>query len=407
MKTRKIRLLLGISALVLAMMACSIPGLSSQLFSSEETQEVSIATEVVQPEIAETVEVETEVVREATPQSMVIPEEMLLQDALVQLYQNVSPGVVSIQVLSNLGSGIGSGFVIDKEGHIVTNYHVVELANQVEVHFPNGLKVFGEVIGEDLDSDIAVIEVDVDPNELFPLPLGDSDQLRVGQSVVAIGNPYGLSGTMTVGIVSARGRTLESIRQTESGSFFSAGDLIQTDASINPGNSGGPLLNLNGEVIGINRAIQTGGTTSTSNTGIGFAVSSNILRLVLPSLIAGETYDYPYLGLSSIDSLSLTQADLLGLPQANGAYVLEVVPGGPADQAGILAGEQTTDAFGVFAGGDLIIAVDGCEILHFSELLSYLLLNKQPGDSIDLMILRDSVERTITVTLGERPTNGQ
>jgi 2-alkenal reductase len=167
------------------------------------------------------------------------------------------------------------------------------------------------------------------------------------------------------------------------------------------------LLNLNGEVIGINRALQTGGSASTSNTGIGFAVSSNILKLVLPSLIAGETYDYPYLGLSSIDSLSLTQAEFLGLPQANGAYVLEVVPGGPSDQAGIRAGEQPTDAFGLFAGGDLIIAVDGREILHFSELLSYLMLNKQPGDTIDLTILRDDTERTITVTLGERPANGQ
>ena len=407
MKTRKIRILLGISALVLAMMACSIPGLTSQLFSSEETQEVSIATEDIAPEIAVTVEEQVEVTREATPQAFVIPEEVLLQDALVELYQTVSPGVVSIQVFSNIGSGLGSGFVIDKQGHIVTNYHVVELADQVEVHFPSGLKVFGEVIGEDLDSDIAVIEVDVDPDELYPLTLGDSDQLRVGQSVVAIGNPYGLSGTMTIGIVSARGRTLESIRQTGSGSFFSAGDLIQTDASINPGNSGGPLLNLNGEVIGINRALQTGGSASTSNTGIGFAVSSNILNLVLPSLIAGETYDYPYLGLSSIDSLSLTQAEFLGLPQANGAYVLEVVPGGPSDQAGIRAGEQPTDAFGLFAGGDLIIAVDGREILHFSELLSYLMLNKQPGDTIDLTILRDDTERTITVTLGERPANGQ
>ena len=407
MKTRKIRILLGISALVLAMMACSIPGLTSQLFSSEETQEISIATEDIAPEIAVTVEEQVEVTREATPQAFVIPEEVLLQDALVELYQTVSPGVVSIQVFSNVGSGLGSGFVIDKQGHIVTNYHVVELADQVEVHFPSGLKVFGEVIGEDLDSDIAVIEVDVDPDELYPLTLGDSDQLRVGQSVVAIGNPYGLSGTMTIGIVSARGRTLESIRQTGSGSFFSAGDLIQTDASINPGNSGGPLLNLNGEVIGINRALQTGGSASTSNTGIGFAVSSNILNLVLPSLIAGETYDYPYLGLSSIDSLSLTQAEFLGLPQANGAYVLEVVPGGPSDQAGIRAGEQPTDAFGLFAGGDLIIAVDGREILHFSELLSYLMLNKQPGDTIDLTILRDDTERTITVTLGERPANGQ
>jgi S1-C subfamily serine protease len=278
----------------------------------------------------------------------------------------------------------------------------------VEVHFPGGLKVFGQVVGEDLDSDIAVIKVDVAPSALFPLTLADSDQLRVGQSVVAIGNPFGLSGTMTVGIVSARGRTLESIRQTESGTFFSAGDLIQTDATINPGNSGGPLLNLAGEVVGINRAIQTSGnalTGSTSNTGIGFAVSSNILQVVLPSLKAGETYNYPYLGLSSLPSLTLTEADLLDLPQANGAYVMEVVPGGPADQAGLRAGEQSTQIAGLSGGGDLIIAVDGVEVLEFSELLSYMLLNKQPGDQIVLTVLRNNEELRLTVTLGERPSS--
>jgi 2-alkenal reductase len=227
--------------------------------------------------------------------------------------------------------------------------------------------------------------------------------------VIAIGNPYGLSGTMTTGIVSARGRTLESIRQTETGQFFSAGDLIQTDATINPGNSGGPLLNLNGEVIGINRAIRTSGATLTGepvNSGIGFAVSSNILKKVLPALKAGENYGYPYLGLSAIPSLSLTEAELLGLSQANGAYVVEVVPDGPADQAGISAGSQLTQVQGLFGGGDMIIGVDGNEILQFSELLSYMMLNKQPGDDMEITVLRDGEEVNFTVTLGERPTNG-
>jgi 2-alkenal reductase len=295
--------------------------------------------------------------------------------------------------------------VIDNDGHIVTNYHVVDDARQVEVHFTSGLKVFGEVIGVDLDSDLAVIKVDVDADELFPVTIGDSDQLFVGQSVVAIGNPYGLTGTMTTGIVSARGRTLDSIRQTEDGTFFSAGDLIQTDANINPGNSGGPLLNLNGEVIGINRAIQTGGTsmTSVSNTGIGFAVSSNILRVVLPALINGNDYAYPYLGLSALPSLSLTQAEFLDLPQATGAYVVEVVSGGPSDEAGLQAGNEATEVQGLFNGGDLIIAVDDQEILEFGELLSYLMLNKQPGDDLVLTVIRDGRTMDITITLGERP----
>ena len=396
--SRKLKLWLVVGVLILATMACSIPSLPLISFTEEGAEVTEEVTEqAVQPE--------------ATPQTgFVIPERVLLEDALVQIYDRVSPGVVSIQVFSQSGAGLGSGFVIDKEGHIVTNYHVVEGADEVEVHFQSGLKVFGDVIGVDLDSDLAVIQVDVDPMALQPLTIGDSNQVRVGQSVIAIGNPYGLSGTMTAGIVSAQGRTLESIRRTEGGTFFTAGDIIQTDATINPGNSGGPLLNLNGEVIGVNRAIQTSGRTlegGAVNTGIGFAVSSNILSLVLPSLKQGETYQYPYLGLSALPSINLTQAELLGLPQATGAYVVDIVPGGPADEAGLQAGNEPTQVQGLFAGGDLIVGVDGQEVLQFSDMLSYMLLNKQPGDEIDVTILRDSEETTLTVVLGERPPNGQ
>jgi len=276
MRKNKGKLLLVVIVLVFAAMACGLPDFS-QLAPMEKTAE-----EITQvPATEDTLPQESD--SDSPPTSFIIPEEILLQDALVALYEAVSPGVVSIQVYSEIGSGVGSGFVIDKQGNIVTNYHVVQGASDVEVHFQSGLKVYGEVMGVDLDSDLAVIRVDVDPEFLYPLSLGDSDQVRVGQTVIAIGNPFGLSGTMTTGIVSARGRTLESIRQTEGGTFFSAGDLIQTDANINPGNSGGPLLNLNGEVIGINRAIQTNGSvlsTNPVNTGIGFAVSSNILRRV-------------------------------------------------------------------------------------------------------------------------------
>ena len=403
MKRNSIKIWLVISVLLLATLACAIPGLTSSFSFTPET-EIQVTETVTESEG----ELEELPIPAEPPATFLVPDAVLLQDGLVQLYENVSPGVVSIQVYSDLGPGLGSGFVIDREGHIVTNYHVVEVAREVEVHFQNGLKVYGEVLGVDLDSDLAVIKVDVDPDELHPLPLGDSDQLRVGQTVVAIGNPFGLSGTMTVGIVSARGRTLESIRQTETGAFFSAGDLIQTDATINPGNSGGPLLNLNGEVIGINRAIQTGAGTflgSSSNTGIGFAVSSNILQRVVPTLIAGETYNYPYLGLSSLPSLTLAQAEFLGLPTANGAYIVDIVPGGPADQAGLQAGTQPTQVGGLFAGGDLIIRVDELDILEFSELLSYMMLNKVPGETMDVTVLRNGEELTLTVTLGERPAS--
>lgn len=382
----------------LTLMSCSIPSYIAQWVDSSSS--ANAPTEgTAEPEAAASSEPSTT--------TYVIPDEVLRQDALVGLYQNVSPGVVSIQVVSDAGSSLGSGFVVDKAGHIVTNYHVVEGATRVEVNFQSGIKVYGEVVGVDLDSDLAVIQVDVDPEDLVPLTIGDSSQVKVGQTVVAIGNPYGLSGTMTVGIVSARGRTLESIRQTSEGNYFTAGDLIQTDATINPGNSGGPLLNLNGEVIGINRAIQTSGTTytgSTVTTGIGFAVSSNILSLVLPSLIRGETYVYPYLGLSFFPStLSLTDAEILGVGQATGAYVLDVVPGGPSDQAGLRAGDQPTQYAGYYAGGDLILAVDGQEVLQFSDLLNYMMLNKHPGDEIVLTVLRGDQTLELTVTLGERP----
>lgn len=385
----------------LTLMSCAIPSTISRLIDSSSSSEPEAVVESTSEATTD------EAANDVSTATYVIPDEVLQQDALVDLYNNVSPGVVSIQVVADAGSSLGSGFVVDKAGHIVTNYHVVEDATSLEVDFMSGLKVYAELVGVDLDSDIAVIKVDVPEEELYPLTIGDSGQVSVGQTVVAIGNPYGLSGTMTVGIVSALGRTLDSIRQTAEGNSFTTADLIQTDATINPGNSGGPLLNLNGEVIGINRAIQTSGTTITGSsvtTGIGFAISSNILKLVLPSLINGETYDYPYLGLSAYPSLTLTEADLFGVSQATGAYVLLVVPGGPSDQAGLKAGDQPIQyGNGYNAGGDLIVAVDGQEIIQFSDLLSYLLLNKHPGDEIVLTVLRGDEILDLTVTLGERP----
>lgn len=330
------------------------------------------------------------------------------QDLLVRLYESVSPGVVLIQQIGEKGSGLGSGFVFSSDGYVVTNYHVVEGATDLEVDFPNGYKTRGEVAATDLDSDLAVIKVNAPADQLHSLILGDSDMVKVGQTVVAIGNPFGLNSTMTMGIVSAKGRTMDSLRQTEEGSFYSTGDMIQTDASINPGNSGGPLLNLNGEVIGLNRAIRTLGTNATGdplNSGIGFAVSVNIIKRVVPFLIQNGKYDYPYMGISTPPGgdLSLLEREELGLSSTSGAYLVDVTSGGPADMAGLIGGHRATRIRGLLGGGDLVIAVDGRPVRVFGDLMSYLMTNKSPGETITLRVIRESQEKEFTVTLGKRP----
>ena len=326
------------------------------------------------------------------------------QEGLVALYESVSPGTVAIIT----DQGQGSGFVYDGQGNIVTNYHVIEGANTVEVRFTSGYMAYGKVTGTDLDSDIAIVKVDAPASELRPLPLGDSTSLKVGQTVVAIGNPFGLNSTMTVGIISALGRTLDSAHETSGGNFFTAGDIIQTDAAINPGNSGGPLFNINGEVIGINRAIRTTNFTASGepvNSGIGFAISVNMVKRVVPVLIETGKYDYPFLGISSLpgENLTLPVVEALGLKSYTGAYVTDVVSGGPADQAGIIPGSKPTGIQNLFGGGDLIVAIDGHPVRTFDEMLAYLITNKGPGDSVVLQVLRGDEKVDVTVVLGSRP----
>jgi len=385
----KATLLVFLSVLVLTLMACQITGLIPFQLTASPT---------------------------AAPQTTLAPlpggqtDLVSQQDRMVAIYGQISPGVVTIQTSQSDGTpvGLGSGWVYSADGYIVTNQHVVEGADKVEVDFPSGDKAFGNVVGTDLDSDLAVIKVDVPAAVLHPLTLGDSDQLKVGQIVVAIGNPFGLNGTMTTGIVSALGRALQSNRQAPggSGSYFSAGDIIQTDAALNPGNSGGPLLNLNGEVVGVNRAIRTTSTTTSgdlTNSGIGFAISINIVKRVVPYLIQDGKYDYPYLGITSIDDLPLQYLQELALTQYTGAYVTSVTPGSPANQAGVRAGTQATSIQGLEAGGDLIIAIDGHTVLHFDDLLKYLFNNKSPGETVVLTVLRGDQQEDLTLTLGRRP----
>jgi len=390
----KVKILIPVLLILSTMLACAAPlqlgdGIINQV------EQIPTAAAKIPTQIA------------ALPQQVLDTQVYAnLSDAQVALYERTNPGVVAIMVGSGMGSGQGSGFVYDKKGHIITNYHVVEGAQNIEIDFPSGFKARGKVIGTDKDSDIAVVKIEAPEEELIPLPLGDSDQIRVGQTVIAIGNPYGLDGTMTTGIVSALGRTLDSLHQTQDGSVYTAGDLIQTDAAINPGNSGGPLLNLQGEVIGINRAIRTSGPTlsgDAGNIGIGFAIAINIVKRVVPELIEKGKYDYPYLGLSSLPSLSLTLQEELELPQSTGAYIVNIVPGGPADKAGLKSGNVATQIQGLFKGGDLITAIDGQRILTFGDLLKYLINNKNPGDNVTLTILRNGSQKEIELKLESRP----
>jgi len=393
---KKVKLLLPLAAILLTILACAAPSTITQNLPNPDALNVL-------PTLA--AEIPTQIAQ--LPVQVLEPQSLLAQSEMqVALYDRISPGVVAIQVETTAGGGQGSGFVYDKDGHIITNFHVVEGSTNLEVDFPSGYKAYAKVVGTDTDSDIAVIKVDAPAAELHPLPLGDSDQVKVGQSVIAIGNPFGLNGTMTTGIVSALGRTLDSLHQSQDGGLYTAGDIIQTDAAINPGNSGGPLLNLNGEVIGINRAIRTNGTIiggESGNIGIGFAVSINIAKQVIPELIKDGKYDYPYMGLSSLPSLSLTAQELLDLPQSVGAYVVSVVPGGPADKAGIKVGTETTEIQGLNKGGDLITAIDGQKIMTFGDLLKYLINHRKPGDTITLTVLRDGTEEEIELNLESRP----
>ena len=327
------------------------------------------------------------------------------QDRLTTIYQQFSPGVVTVQTTT----GLGSGWVYSSDGYIVTNNHVVDTETRVEVDFASGLKIFGDVIGTDAYSDLAVIKVDVAASELHPLPLGDSSALQVGQTVIAIGNPFGLSGTMTTGIISALGRALPSTAQATGGGSYSTADILQTDAAINPGNSGGPLLTLKGEVIGITSQIETTASTSSgqpTNSGIGFAISINTVKRVVPGLIQDGKYDYPYLGVSTIDDLPLSAIQALGLTSTSGTYVTSVAAGGPAETAGIQAGTTPLDLAGYTGlnkGGDLVIAIDGHTVVTFDDMIRYLILNKSPGDTATLTVLRGDQTLDIPVVLGIRP----
>lgn len=319
---------------------------------------------------------------------------------LVDMYSRLNPSVVNITVyLSQDGSVIpyaqGSGFVYDNQGHVVTNNHVVEGTDSIEVTFSDGLIREASLVGVDVFSDLAVVKVEL-PAGIAPIPMGVMDDLDVGETVVAIGNPFGLEGTLTRGVVSALGRTIPTATQ------YRIPQAIQTDAAINPGNSGGPLLNLNGQVVGVNAQIETNGT-SDANVGVGFAIPVSILQRVIPSLIESGNYDWPFLGVSGY-TVNPPLVKAMNLPVEQGAYVSLASEGGPALAAGIRGTTETItqDGRSVEIGGDVITAIDGVEVNTFDELLVYLSLQTSPGQEVTLTILRDGEYQDISVTLGSR-----
>ena len=318
--------------------------------------------------------------------------------SLMEIFEKAEPGVVRVNTIRNQTSdigGVGSGFVFDKMGHIITNAHVIEGSTKTVVTFLDGRSYNAEIIGMDEYTDIGVIKVNADLKLLNPLSLGDSSNLNVGEPIAAIGNPFGLSGSMSSGIVSQMGRLLPS------GSGYSIPDVIQTDAAINPGNSGGPLLNMRGNIVGINTAIQS---TTGEFTGVGFAVPSQTVAKIVPTLISDGEYKHPWIGISGRD-IDPDTANVLGLKDALGFLIITVVENSPASDAGLVGSDKMIEVDGreYPVGGDIIIAVDGMDVRKIDDILIHLQRVKTVGDEMNLEILRDGRTTNVTIILQERP----
>ena len=314
-------------------------------------------------------------------------------DHLADLYEQAVQSIVFIRASTSQAEGSGSGFVWDIDGHVVTNYHVVQGASSLTAKFFNGREYTASIVAFDLDADLAVIKLENVEHELVPIAIGNSSDLRPGEMAIALGNPFGEEFTLTTGIVSAVSRTLRS-----GFSLYSIPAVVQTDAAINPGNSGGPLLDMNGAVIGVNTQIRS---DSRQNSGVGFAVPVDLVKRVVPSLIENGRHEYSLMGISG-DEVNIGIRSDARLPgDVTGAYVIRVTPGGPADQAGIRedsgsAGIENWD-------GDVIVSIDSIRMSSMDDLIAYLALNTAPDDEIVVGIFRDGVEIAIPMTLGARP----
>ena len=348
----------------------------------------------------ESIKPETIIENESLPKAVgeiAFPQKQNL--SLIEIFEKSEPGVVRVNVqkseTKDIGGGVGSGFVFDKKGHVITNAHVIDDAEKVTVTFLDGRSYNAEIIGIDDATDIAIIKVNVKPTLLQPLSIGNSSNLKVGEPIAAIGNPFGLSGSMTSGIISQLGRLLPS--STE----YRIPDIIQTDAAINPGNSGGPLLNMYGEVVGINTAIQS---ATGEFTGVGFAVPSQTVSKIVPTLVEKGEYNHPWIGISGRD-IDPDLAKVLELKEAVGFLVITVVEDSPAFEAGLIGSEKFVEIEGVKypTGGDVILTVDDVEVRKIDDILIHLQRAKSVGDEMVLEILRDGRTTSVTIVLQERP----
>ena len=401
MPMRKKRWLL-LLLLILTLGGCSLPSTLSGLINPTSTalpaptaMPVPTAVPAVSP----------------APESPAVAEGMFtLEQEIIDVYDSVGLGVVNITNRSYAydffmrpvpQEGSGSGIIYDQEGHVITNYHVIEDATELLVTLPDETTVEAQIVGADPANDLAVLKIDAAPDLLHPVPLGQSSDLRVGQFVIAIGNPFGFERTLTVGVVSALGRVIESPDER----FI--GEIIQTDAAINPGNSGGPLLDLSGQVIGVNTAIFS---PSQASAGIGFAVPVDTVRRVVPELIARGYYPHPWLGLSYVWDLNTDRAQILreagmGVPVDEGVLLLEIAPNSPAADAGLRGGQEQVrlGRTRILIGGDILAAIDGEPIATGRDLLRFLDTRTEVGQTIQVTVWRDGQQVTIPVTLEEQP----
>jgi S1-C subfamily serine protease len=407
-------ILLGI--LIFIISAC---GLSSLPISSISPTDKSEAIETQTTEADDSLS-ETQVALQTSPTLIPVPtpvppEVIAEADAeellFINVYERVNPSVVNVVITVDEelpgnaplfpAQGQGSGFIHDKQGHIVTNNHVIAEAGKVEVTFFDGTTVEAKVIGRDPESDLAVVKVDVAEESLRPVTWGDSDKILVGQRAIAIGNPFGLDGTLTTGIISALGRSLPTETQ------FSIPEIIQTDAAINPGNSGGPLLNSQGEVIGVNTAIvpRTSGIER-SFLGVGFAIPANLAKRVVPSLVEEGKYEHPWIGFKGY-SITPEVMEAMDLAEAKGTLVIEIISGSPADEADLRGGTREVilaNGDDIKLGGDVIIGIEDEEVRDFYDLISFLSRRGIVDETVTLTIIRDGKQQTLEVTLGARPS---